>query len=218
MKIRTWLVLLGLIIAAVVGWYLISPLFIDRQVSEAFPTAQATESMEESDSTPMAEETAAPSMEAEAPLDPTTMAEATQAMEDAMAEPTKAMDEPMPEDDPAEMTVLFQGSFYNIAHEGMGTATIYQLADGSRILRFEGFEVLNGPDLHVYLAPQNPVPNTIGVELEGSVDLGELKGNIGDQNYEIPADLDLNAFGSVVIWCQPFRVPFIAAPLQVPAQ
>ena len=126
------------------------------------------------------------------------------------------MDEPMPEEDPAEMTVLFVGSFYNIVHEGMDTAAIYLLADGTRILRFEGFEVLNGPELHVYLAPQDPVPNAIGAELEASVDLGLLKGNIGDQNYVIPADLDLSAFHSVVIWCRPFRVPFIAAPLGLP--
>jgi hypothetical protein len=96
---------------------------------------------------------------------------------------------------------------------GSGQALVYQLADGSRILRLQGFEVDNGPDLHVYLVPVDPVPSSIGVENPGSVDLGGLKGNVGDQNYELPADLDLSQFKSVVIWCQPFRVPFIAAPL-----
>jgi len=184
MKTRTWLLLLGFLIAIPVGWYLISPLFIDKTVNEDFPTVQSTEVVETGD---------------------------TPGAGDTMVE-----DEEMAAEDTSTMTLLFQGSFYNLAHEGEGTATLYQLADGSRILRFENFEVLNGPDLHVYLATQDPVPDTVGVELEGSLDLGELKGNIGDQNYEIPADLDLSAFHSVVIWCVPFRVPFSAAPLRVP--
>lgn len=136
--------------------------------------------------------------------------QATQAMSTAMAEPTKMMEEPMPE---VEMNIIAQGSFYNIIHVGSGQALIYQLADGSRILRLQDFEVDNGPELHVYLVPIDPVPTSVGVEIPGSVDLGTLKGNIGDQNYEIPAELDLSQFKSVVIWCQPFRVPFIAAPL-----
>jgi hypothetical protein len=207
MKTRNWLILLAIVIAIPVGWYLISPLFINKTVSEKFPTIQATEAMEEKDDM-VSEDTMA---------EDEMMGGATQAMEEAMAEPTKEMTDPIPEEDAATMTILFQGEFYNIAHEGMGTATIYQLADGSRILRFKNFEVLNGPDLHVYLATQDPVPDTVGIELEGSIDLGELKGNIGDQNYEIPAELDLSQFHSVVIWCVPFRVPFNAAPLRLPA-
>ena len=137
-------------------------------------------------------------------------AEPTTAMATAMAEPDKMMEEEMPA---AEMSVLAQGSFYDIAHVGAGQALIYQLADGTRILRLQDFEVDNGPDLHVYLVPIDPVPDSVGVEILGSVDLGKLKGNIGDQNYDIPADLDLGQFRSVVIWCQPFRVPFAAAAL-----
>jgi hypothetical protein len=127
-----------------------------------------------------------------------------------MAESTKMADEAMPE---AQMTLLAQGAFYDLIHVGEGQALVYQLADGSRILRLEGFEVDNGPDLYVYLMPLDPVPNTVGSEIPGSISLGRLKGNIGDQNYDIPADLDLSQFKSVVIWCQAFRVPFIAAPL-----
>jgi hypothetical protein len=135
---------------------------------------------------------------------------ATEAMSTAMAEPDTMMEEPMPE---AQMNLQSQGSFYNLFHLGSGQATVYQLADGSRILRLENFEVDNGPELHVYLFPSDPVTTSIGVEIPGSYDLGHLKGNIGDQNYEIPADLDLSRFKSVVIWCQPFKVTFIAAPL-----
>ena len=83
-------------------------------------------------------------------------------------------------------------------------------------LRFEDFQVLNGPDLHVWLVGDDPVADTVGVEPAVYVDLGALTGNIGDQNYTIPADLDLSQYKSVVIWCVPFRVPFNAASLASP--
>lgn len=206
--------LMAFIVAVVVigvAWYLISPLFIDMEVNEGFPTlgymptrtARATEE---------ANQQATQTAEALG-FDP---AEATAMMEAAMtAEPIQSND-PMPDNAGVDMLILAQGDFYDIAHHGEGTATIYQLQDGARILRFEDFEVLNGPDLHVYLAPQDPVPDTVGSELAGALDLGALKGNVGDQNYEIPADLDLAAYRSVVIWCAPFRVPFSAAPLAAP--
>ena len=114
------------------------------------------------------------------------------------------------------MSILARGEFYAVAHEGQGQATLYLLADGRRILRFENFSVLNGPELHVYLAPQDPIADSVGVELAGAIDLGPLKGNIGDQNYEIDAEIDLSLYHSVVIWCQPFRVPFSAVSLQTP--
>jgi len=174
-------IIIAVIIAIPVGWYLLSPLWINVKVDESFPTAASEVNVA-----------------------------ATQAMSTALAEPTHMMEESMPE---AEMSILLQGSFYDVIHAGGGEALVYQLADGSRILRLQDFKVDNGPDLHVYLVPLNPIPSSIGTEIPGSVDLGALKGNIGDQNYEIPADLDLSQFQSVVIWCQPFRVPFIAATL-----
>lgn len=189
-------VMLAIAIVIPVGWYLLSPLWIDRTVEEAFPASASPVEMEQD-------------------MPEAVQAEATAAMQDAMDDPDTVMEEGMPAE-MASMTILLQGSFYDIAHHGMGKATIYQLEDGSRILRFEDFEVLNGPELHVYLAPIDPVPDTIGVELEGGVDLGFLKGNIGAQNYELPPDLDLSGYRSVVIWCQPFRVPFNAAPLNAP--
>lgn len=177
------LVGLALVVALPIGWYLLSPLFIDRTVDEDLPFVPA---------------------------------EATAAMKEAMAEPEKTMEEPMPPGDTADMRILAHGEFYNLAHEGHGRATIYELADATRLLRFEDFAVLNGPDLQVWLVPVDPVPDTVGVEIPGYFDLGSLKGNIGDQNYDLPAELDLSAFKSVVIWCQPFRVPFNAAPLIAP--
>jgi len=185
MSRRTWIVIGALVILALpVAWYLISPLLIDREVSEAFPTLGV---------------------------------EATETMAAAAAEPDELAEEAMPAEDIASMTILAQGEFYDLGgHPGMGTATVYELSDGSRVLRFEDFEVINGPQLHVWLVPPDPVPDTVGREIPDYFDAGPLKGNIGDQNYEIPTDLDLEAYGSVVIWCVPFRVPFNAAPLSPP--
>jgi len=191
MKRREFLVLILVLIALPIGYYLISPLLIDRAVSEAFPVPSGTGNIMD---------------------DPEISKEATQQMEIALISPPLEIEEPSP-DDVESLQILLQGSFYDLAHHGSGRATIYRLADGSRVLRFEDFEVLNGPDLHVYLATQDRVANTVGVELSGAIDLGKLKGNLGDQNYPLPADLDLEAFQSVVIWCQPFRVPFNAASL-----
>ena len=130
----------------------------------------------------------------------------------AVSGETHEMAEVMP-GSAAEASILLSGEFYPVAHEGEGKATVYRLADGSRVLRLEDFFVLNGPDLHVWLVPVDPLPNGFGLTIEGYTDLGRLKGNVGDQNYDIPADLDLSQFKSVVIWCEPFGVPFAAAPL-----
>ena len=154
-----------------------------------------------------------------APVDesPPTMApaeinvQATQSIPTAMVEPTTMVEESTPE---ADMQVLAQGEFYDVVHVGSGQAVVYQLADGSRVLQLQGFRVEDGPDLHVYLVPIDPVSSESGSEIPGSVDLGALKSDTGSQEYEIPADLDLSQFKSLVIWCQPFRVPFIAAPLR----
>jgi hypothetical protein len=182
------------IVGIPLGWYLLSPLWINVEVSEDFPVVSTT----------TIEVTEQPTVVM--PIE----VQATDAMATAIVLPPMEMTEEMPE---PEMVVLAQGNFYPIAHASAGTATIYQLADGSRILRLQNFSVDNGPDLQVYLTSENPIANTVGIELSNYVDLGNLKGNIGDQNYAIPTDLDLSTVHSVVIWCEPFRVPFSAAPL-----
>ena len=189
MSKRTWIVA-GIVVAIpvlAVAWWLGSPLFLDTEVDEAFPM----------------------SADAEIP-DDMTQEEVEEVMEEAADDPPTDVEEPMPEDAPQ---VLASGEFtdFDDFHEGSGTATVYELADGSRVLRLEDFEVTNGPDLHVLLVPDGDPDGRDDVE--GYVDLGSLKGNIGDQNYEIPADLDLSEFGSVVIYCVPFHVLFTVATL-----
>lgn len=120
----------------------------------------------------------------------------------------------MPDDMPDEPTVLHSGSFITIdaIHSAEGTAAIYELPDGRRILRFEDFRSANGPDLHVYLSSAVPKSTFAGLG-EDAIHLGSLKGNVGSQNYDIPADADLSRYQSVVIYCVPFRVVFSSAEL-----
>ena len=113
----------------------------------------------------------------------------------------------------ATETVLASGSFQSVAHGTKGTASIYQLADGKHILRLANFETSNGPDVHVYLVAANDASNSETVEKAGFLELGSLKGNIGDQNYDIPADVDFEKYHAVTIWCKRFSVNFGTAPL-----
>ena len=110
-------------------------------------------------------------------------------------------------------TVLASGKFHGVAHESSGQARIYQLADGKRILRFTNFATSNGPDVHVYLVAANDAADSDTVKKSGFREIGSLKGNIGDQNYELPADIDLGKYRAVTIWCQRFGVNFGTAPL-----
>jgi len=108
---------------------------------------------------------------------------------------------------------LATGSFRSLAHETMGTATIHRLADGKRLLRLTNFKTSNGPDVHVYLVAAKDVPDNATVKKAGFLDLGSIKGNEGDQNYEVPADTDLNKYQAVTIWCARFNVNFATASL-----
>lgn len=186
-KLVVGAILAGVPILAI-AWWLGSPLFLDTEVSEEFPMSAG----------------------AIVP-DDMTQEEVEAEMEEAAEEPAEVTSEDMPEDQaPIALKV---GTFedFDDFHRGSGTATIYQLEDGTHLLRLEGFEVTNGPDLHVLLVP-DPDPHDRDA-IAGYVDLGSLKGNIGNQNYPIPADVDISEFNSVVIYCQPFHVVFSTAPL-----
>src|SRR5207302_10563909 len=111
-------------------------------------------------------------------------------------------------------TTLASGNFHDVAHKGTGLASIYQLADGKRILRFTNFETSNGPDVHVYLVAANDATESDSVKKAEFVEIGSLKGNVGDQNYDLPSDLDLNKYRAVTIWCRRFGVNFATAPLR----
>jgi len=85
--------------------------------------------------------------------------------------------------------------------------------DSKRILRLTNFRTSNGPDVHVYLIAAPDAKDDETVKNAASVDLGILKGNIGDQNYDVPDSVDLGKYRAVMIWCKRFNVNFGTAPL-----
>jgi hypothetical protein len=112
---------------------------------------------------------------------------------------------------------LARGGFTSLEHATTGTALVLELEDGTRFLRLEDLETSNGPDLRVVLTDQ-PLSDDWDVWDDGElVDLGALKGNIGNSNYEIPANVDLADLETAVIWCRRFSVGFAVAPLDPPA-
>lgn len=94
-------------------------------------------------------------------------------------------------------------------HAGSGTATVVQEPSGGRLLTFTEFDVDPGVDVDVYLVPGD------GSDVSDRIELGNLKGNVGNQQYEIPAGADLSRYGTVVLWCKPFTVRIAVATLNV---
>jgi hypothetical protein len=163
---RLVLTLGALMALAPVGWYLGSPLFVTRTVSEALPASSIQLGRQ-----PV--ETALPKR-------------------------------------------LASGSFGVIdgIHRGQGSANVLRLTDGSQVLRLEDFMVTNGPDLYVYFSP-HPAPRS-SAELHegGAFEVAPLKGNVGDQNYPLPAELNVEHFASAVVYCRRFAVVFSTAELR----
>ncbi|HWP92556.1 MAG TPA: DM13 domain-containing protein [Thermodesulfobacteriota bacterium] len=110
-------------------------------------------------------------------------------------------------------TVLVSGNFHGVAHETKGVATIYELPGGKKVLRFSEFETSNGPDVQVYLVAADDANDSETVTNAGFIHIGALKGNIGDQNYDLPADVNLDKYKAVTVWCRRFGVNFGTAPL-----
>lgn len=178
-------------IAVVLWWFQPQALLFDRVVDEEFPTAPAPEV------TPAGEgDEGAPG--AEGPMDP--MDPVEDAMEDEVAEP-------------AGPRAPYEGSFESRnRYTVTGAATVYELEDGTRTLRLEPFESTNGPDLYVYLTAADHADDDPALDAD-HVDLGELRGNVGGQNYAIPDDVDLTVHDTVVIWCLRFSTSFGVADL-----
>jgi hypothetical protein len=108
---------------------------------------------------------------------------------------------------------LASGTFHTVLHETSGNAAIYQLADGTRVLRFTNFKTSNGPDVHVYLVAADDAKDSDSVKQVGFIDLGSIKGNIGDQNYTLASNVDLTKYRAVAVWCKRFSANFGTAPL-----
>ena len=114
---------------------------------------------------------------------------------------------PAPTPTPAPLLAL-SGTFMGMDefHFGRGTARLIETGQGRFVVRLEDFAVRNGPDLYVYLSP-----SARGYQ-KGSIEVGRLKADKGNQNYELPAGTDVSSARSVVIWCRQFSVLFATAP------
>ena len=141
------------------------------------------------------------------------MTEEAVAMMQEVIEQSEMMAQPAASD---QVEGVGMGSFKDADafHRGSGTATIYRTPDGSEVLRLEDLNVTNGPALHVVLSTHPDPERSEQVKQEGYVDLGDLKGNRGNQNYPIPAGVDTSIHNSVVIYCYPFAVVFSVATLE----
>lgn len=117
---------------------------------------------------------------------------------------------------PAANEILTTGEFVTHEHRTTGSAEIHRLADGRHQLVIRDLDTSNGPDLRVWLTDQPVVRGTAGWRVfdDGKwVELAKLKGNKGNQVYELPASVDPGDFRSVSIWCKRFAVSFGAADL-----
>ena len=206
---KTKLLIAVILIAVAAGLAITEPwlYFVNREVNEAFPgltdaQREAVANMPEDQKQALIDM----AMSTRKMVEDTAI---SQIGEDMVV---PAAEQAMPPDMPAEPTALAMGSFIDIdpIHGAEGSATIYQLPDGARVLRFEDFRSKNGPDLHVYLSTEAPTSTFAGLGAN-EIHLGALKGNVGNQNYEVPADVDLSQYRSVVIYCVPFRVVFSTA-------
>ena len=176
-------IIAAVIVVGFIATFAISPYFTESQVDEAIPSGAIIPTMMEE-----------------------TMMEETM-MEETMMEETM-MEETMMEETMMEEPIYYNGVFVGVGdgiHDAQGDAYTIPLEDGSNVLRLENFKSTNGPDLYVYLSTDKYASEFIN--------LGELKANSGNQNYQIPDDVDLEKYNQVLIWCKAFGVLFGNAEL-----
>lgn len=113
---------------------------------------------------------------------------------------------------------LASGTFHGVAHPTHGIATVYQLPGAGRVLRLTDFGTSNGPDVRVFLIKAADASDEAAVTSQGYVEVGHLRGSRGDQNYPLPASLDVSRYHAVTIWCNRFQVNFATAPLKPSVQ
>lgn len=203
-------IIVGIIIAAVaipVGIYTASPLFINTTVNEPVPAASsgnngAAAIREFEDFMEMSEE------ERKEKGEQMSTDERDMIMKGAAQSEDTMVGEEM--GGSGEPSTTHTGTFVGVndgIHNVEGQAIVIQLGDGSSILRVEDFRSTNGPDLYVYLSTDKGASDFVS--------LGRLKGNVGNQNYEIPEGTDLSRYDTVLIWCQAFSVLFGNAELKL---
>ena len=216
---KSLLVIIAVIVVGVASVFAVSPYFTESTVDEALPTGAIMqpkmedkdemiidEVMIKEDETIMEDPFAEEKLMMEDPLAKEETME--KAMEETMKEESMMEDSMMEETMEELVVVSYAGTFTGAGdgiHDAQGDAYTIPLEDESNVLRLENFQSTNGPDLFVYLATDDNASEFIN--------LGALKANNGNQNYEIPDNTDLDKYNKVLIWCKSFSVLFGSAEL-----
>jgi hypothetical protein len=198
------------IIIGVGTYYLASPLFISTEVNEPLPTS-AVESEVYQKFITMSEEEKLDTAKQKSPEEREEIMTTASKINNSVNE---SMDQIPQQQQQTQNTIttastLRTGSFVGVGdgiHNAEGEAKVIPFQnENSNILRLENLRVTNGPDLYVYLATDKTASDFVNV--------GKLKANNGNQNYDIPAGTDLTNYDTVLIWCRPFSVLFGSAEL-----
>ncbi len=188
--------------------YTVSPLFIDTEINEPLPTV----SNGNNDTAAIREFNKFMEMSEEERIQKghqMSSQERDMIMKVAAQTNDTSVNEEMTPADGEASSTGYAGTFVGVndgIHNAEGQAKVIQLSDGSNFLRLEDFRSTNGPDLYVYLSTDKGASDI--------VNLGRLKGNVGDQNYEIPDGTDLSKYDTALIWCQAFSVLFGSSELE----
>ncbi|MBC8251944.1 MAG: DM13 domain-containing protein [Candidatus Nitrosopelagicus sp.] len=215
---KSFPIIIAIIIVGVISAYALSPYFTESTIDEALPTGAIIQSDTEGIMEEMMDEeveTMEEMMDEEVETMEEMMDEEVETMEEMMDEEVETMEEMIDEEVETMEEMMdksiptsYDGTFIGIGdgiHDAQGYAYTIPLEDGSNVLRLENFRSTNGPDLYVYLSTDDNASEFIN--------LGELKANKGNQNYEIPEDVDLSKYNKVLIWCKAFSVLFGSAEL-----
>jgi hypothetical protein len=192
---KSLIVIVGVLVFGFVSAFALSPYFTESSIDEEVPMGALIQPDTE-------EETMSDTMEEETMSD--TMEEET--MSDTMEEET--MSDTMEEETMKTHSISYSGVFVGVGdgiHDAQGKAYTIPLEDGRDFLRLENFKSTNGPDLYVYLSTDK--------DASEFVNLGKLKANSGNQNYEIPNKVNLVEYNQVLIWCKAFGVLFGSAEI-----
>jgi len=181
------------------GWFFVSPLFINETVDEDFSFVRDDGQFDFERIMAMPHEKR--------------LTMKSEIMQAAAEAPDRESMESMAVNEPR---IIASGEFVDAdaIHKGSGHATVYELPNGEHVVRLEDFRTTNGPALVVYLAKHEAPTKASDVSGNGFLKLGDLKGNIGNQNYPVPTGTDITEYQSVVIWCELFGVLFSPAALQ----
>lgn len=182
---RKFITAVIVVLVAAAAWYLLSPIWRVEELNEPSPLTN--------DSIPQSAAFSSPVMEAK---DSAAFSSAMMEMKDKVMEMSESM--------PAEASILSESAFVADAHEVKGTAMLIE-KDGSKVIRFEDFETINGPNLHIYLS----------ADLAGNdyIDLGPIRATKGSANYTLDPSIDTAKYRHVLVWCVPFGVLFSHASL-----